>query len=160
MNKRGIALLIGARLNSDRARSDDRIALGGQGETQIGFVDAHEGLARLDLLADVHEPSDDLAGNAKAEIALHPGRNDTCEAAFGVGRPRGRHQPDKRRFLPRIGYGGGLLRPHRDNGEYGNRQRREQGSPKHQNRSFFRGHDLKPIRLHSTSIHDIDLNAI
>ena len=65
-NERGIALLVCAHLNCNRTRRDHRVTLGGQGETQIGFVDAHERLTGRDLLADIDEPLDDLAGDAKA----------------------------------------------------------------------------------------------
>jgi hypothetical protein len=46
------------------------------------YVNPHQRLTGFDLLTDVHQPFDDLAGNPKAEIALHPRPDDAGEAAF------------------------------------------------------------------------------
>jgi hypothetical protein len=53
-------------------------------------------------MADIHQAFDDLAGNAEAQIALHPGRDSTREAALRIHDRPWRHQPDDRGILPGI----------------------------------------------------------
>ena len=62
------------------------------------------------LLTDIHKPFDNLAGDAEAEIALHPRPYDAREAAYGTAYPRCRRQPDDGRLLPRVARGGSFLR--------------------------------------------------
>jgi hypothetical protein len=77
-----IALLVCACLSQDRASGGNRVAPGGKGEPQIGFVDAHQRLATLDLLTYVHKPFDDLPGDTKPEIALYPRRDRAADDAL------------------------------------------------------------------------------
>ena len=106
----GVSPFIGVQLNDRCARRGNGVALRRERKAKVGFVDPHQRLTGFDLLPDIHQPFHDLAGDAKAEIALHPRRYDAREAAFGSGHPRGRHQSDDRRFLPRVAHGSGFLR--------------------------------------------------
>src|SRR6185369_8562154 len=76
---------------------------------QVGFVDPYQRLPGFDLLTDIHEPFDDLTGDAKTEIAFHSRANGPGETAFGLPDPTGGHEADNRRLLSRIAYCGGFL---------------------------------------------------
>ena len=63
-------LLIGCRSERRRARCGNSVPLGRQRKAKIGFVDPHQRLPGFDLLTNIHQPFDDLAGDAKAKIAF------------------------------------------------------------------------------------------
>ena len=119
-----------------------RVALRSHSKAQIAFVNFHQRLPSLDLLADINKPRDDFAGNAKAEIALHPGRNDAREAAFGFAGPRRGHESDEWSVLPRVAYGRGFPRTKEKRGECGRPEHREQHAPQHDSGSPFHSHRL------------------
>ena len=104
----GVSPLIRIRLNNGCTSCGNGVALRGKPKAEVGFVDPHQRLPGFYLLADVHKPFDDLAGDAKTEIAFHPRAYGAGETAFGSGYPRGRHEADHRRFLPRVTRGGGF----------------------------------------------------
>ncbi len=105
----GVSPLISFRLNDSCARRGNRVALRRKREAEVGFVDPHQRLPSFDLLADIHEPFDDLPADAKAKVAFHPRADRACEAAFGSAHPRGAHQADHGRVLPRISRCGGFM---------------------------------------------------
>jgi hypothetical protein len=129
LDQSGVTLFVGSRLSGRCVRREDGVAFGGHGKAQIALVNFHDRLACLDLLADIDEPRDDFSGDAKAEIALHPGRDDPCEAAFGVGGARGRRHPDKRCFLSRVAYGPSIVSGKRKRDQCSSAQHRQHGAP-------------------------------
>ena len=72
-------------------------------------TDMLEELVSLDGLTDIHQPCHDLAGNAKAQIALHLSADEAGEAAFGPGHLDRCHQPDEWRGLPWVAHRRGVL---------------------------------------------------
>jgi hypothetical protein len=80
LEQAGIAPFIGFCLNDYCTRCSNSIALRREREKKVGVVDPHQRLAGFDLLADIHEPFHDLAGDAKTEIALCPCSYDAREA--------------------------------------------------------------------------------
>lgn len=122
----GVSPLIRIRLNDGCARCGDGVALRRKRKTQIGFVDPHQRLPGFDLLTDIHKSFDDLTGDAKAKVAFHPRAYGARETAFGSAHPRGRHQADHRRFLPRIACGGSFLGGNSKSGEDSGSRRRDQ----------------------------------
>jgi hypothetical protein len=60
----GVAPFIGVELNDRGARRGDGVVLRRERKAKIGFVDPHQGLPGFDLLADIHQPFHDLAGDA------------------------------------------------------------------------------------------------
>jgi len=56
-----------------RSRGSDRLLLCMRCKLQIDGVDAHERLAAFDGLPGIHKPLQHLAGDAKPQVALHPG---------------------------------------------------------------------------------------
>ncbi|MEY9798908.1 hypothetical protein ABH984_006923 [Bradyrhizobium ottawaense] len=119
----GISPLIGIRLHDYRASRGYGVALRRKRKAEVGLVDPHERLPGFDLLADIHQPLDDLAGDAKAEIALHPRADGACEPALGAVHPRGLHQADHRRLLPRVAHGRGLWGENAETDECGHPRR-------------------------------------
>jgi hypothetical protein len=67
-----IALFIGGGLERAGTRRIDRIMCGLSAQTVVGAVDAHQGLTLVHHLPRIDEAFDHLAGDAKAQIALHP----------------------------------------------------------------------------------------
>ena len=118
----GVSLFIRFGLNDGCARCGNGVALRRERKAKVGFVDPHQRLTGFDLLTGIHKPFHDLAGDAKAEVALHSRPDDAREAAFGSGHPRCRRQPDDRRFLPRVAHGGGFLRANGKRDERGHRR--------------------------------------
>jgi hypothetical protein len=115
----GVSLFVRLQLNDRCASRGNGVALGREGKAKVRLVDPHQRLAGSDLLTDIHKPFHDLAGDAKAEIALDPRPYDAREAAFGSGRPHCRRQSDNRSFLPRVAHGRGFLRAKGNRGECG-----------------------------------------
>ncbi|MNN74362.1 hypothetical protein D3C81_1905530 [compost metagenome] len=62
-----------------RARGGDRFALRMGGELQVDGIEAQQYLAAPDRLPGIHQPLQNLAGHAKAQVALDPGRDYACE---------------------------------------------------------------------------------
>src|SRR6185437_712417 len=91
---------------------------------------------------DIHKSFDDLASDAKTEIALYPRSDDAREGVFGSGHPRWRHQSDDRSFLPRVAHGRGFLRAKGERDECGRPKHREQHAPQHDSGSPFHAHRL------------------
>ncbi|MGY4326466.1 hypothetical protein ACVWWG_000880 [Bradyrhizobium sp. LB7.2] len=58
----GVSPLICVRLNDSCARCGHGVALRRKRKAQIGFVDPHQRFAGFDLLTDIYQPFDDLAG--------------------------------------------------------------------------------------------------
>src|SRR5205823_919245 len=121
------------------------IALCRERKAEIGFVDPHQRLTGFYLLPDIHEPFHDLAGDAKAEIALDPRPYDAGEAAVGSGHPRRRHEPDDRWLLPRVADGGSFLRAKEKCAESGRPERREHDASEHNSGSLFHGRRLSKL---------------
>ena len=106
----GVSPLVRLQLNDRCACRDDGVALRRERKTKVRLVDPHQRLTGFDLLTDIHKPFHDLAGDAKAEIGLHPRPYDAREAAFGSHHPRCRRHSYDRSFLPRVAHGRGCLR--------------------------------------------------
>ncbi len=78
------------------------LVMGAGGEPQVGGVDAHQRLAALDGLPGIDLALQDLAGNTKTQVALHPRRDDAGEGTLGL--PGGLHgpHPHEGKLGPRI----------------------------------------------------------
>lgn len=72
LHQHGKAFLIGFRLDKCRLCCDDSVSLGGQSKAKVSLVKPHQWLSSAYLLPDVDKTFNDLARNAKAEIALDP----------------------------------------------------------------------------------------
>ena len=82
LHQRRIAFLISLCLDQDGARCDDRIALRCQRELEIGFINAHQGLALSHLLTHIDHPLDNLAWDPKPEVALNARSDGTGKRPF------------------------------------------------------------------------------
>ena len=136
----GVSPLIRIRLNDSRARCGNGVALRRQRKAEVGFVDPHQRLPGFDLLTDIREPFDDLAGDAKTEIAFHPRACGSGETAFGSGHPRGRHQADHRRFLPRVTRRRSFLGGNNKSSDDGCSGRRDQDTSQDHKSALFHRH--------------------
>ncbi|MNL06955.1 hypothetical protein D3C87_1276100 [compost metagenome] len=103
LHQHGKAFLIGFRLDKCRLCCDDSVSLGGQSKAKISLVKPHQWLPSAYLLPDIDKTFNDLAGNAKAEIALDPGTNGSGEAAARIARKPGRREIDQWRQGPGVG---------------------------------------------------------
>jgi len=136
----GVSPLIRIRLNDRCARCGNGVEFRRKRKAEVGFVDPHQRLPGFDLFTDIHEPFDDLAGDAKTEIAFHPRAYRAGETAFGSGHPRGRHQADHRRFLPRVTRRGGFLGGNDKSSEDGRSGRRDQDTSQDHKSALFHRH--------------------
>jgi hypothetical protein len=128
-------------LNERRSGCGNGVAFRCKRKTEINFVDPHQRLAGFDLVTNIHKPFQDLSGDSKAEVTFYLGPYDAREAAFGSADPRGSHQIDHRRFLPRVAHRGGFARTKGKCDESGRPERRDQNARRH-NGSLFHGQPL------------------
>ena len=67
-----VARFIFSRLSHPRPGGGHGLLLRLRSQLEIDRVDAHQGLAALDGLPCIHQPLQNLAGDAKSEVALYP----------------------------------------------------------------------------------------
>lgn len=78
------------------------LLVGARGEPQVRGIDAHERLAALDGLPGIDQALQDLAGNAKSQVALHPRGNNAGERTLGLDGDFHRSHPHQRNLGLRI----------------------------------------------------------
>jgi hypothetical protein len=105
--KLAITRFIGRGLLRRRACRDNGVLFGRPPKIEICLIEPHQRIAGADGLTDIDKALDHFAGNAEAEVALHPRRNDAGEGAQGAGARLGGRNLNQLRPLTGVALDGG-----------------------------------------------------